>query len=456
MFLAFPPIFNLASFFYRKKIVLFFAFTFLAFFLPQKIYGAWPAYQGNSQANGVSSDAGPVNMEVKWTFTGDVGLYDYQVPLVDDEGTAYVIKTPIRSYFTNEIYAIKKDGSVKWKTEKDEDFGVTHMAYSDKGIVYLRDNATYERRKIRDRATYITALSAKDGSLLWRRQIDKNYSQYWIPAMTVDSKGRVFITAADSISLYTHEGERLWSFKVSGSAKLVSTEVTSPVLSNDEKTVYFIRRSGAFYALDADTGRVRWIERSRVYNTTYGTPVVGPDDTIYFANSATGKMTAFSPKGKVKWEEGFTSTEGETEYTYFMEESVPVIADGTIYLGVVSDFIRQAYFIALNAKTGKLKWKLKLEKGLFLNSAPIVDKDGFIYMPYGNGRVYRISSKGKIIESVLVGKEVTRTKNGDTESVTPNTQFYNSGMALTKDGLYVVTGEGLPKPGTSLSLIGSK
>ena len=146
--------------------------------------------------------------------------------------------------------------------------------------------------------------------------------------------------------------------------------VGGPVTAGDN--VYFGGSDGILYALDAATGDELWTFESG--GKIWGTPAVN-GDTVYIG-SFDKKLYAINVvDGTVKWE--FT-TEGAIVAT-------PLVYDGTVYFG---SFDRHLY--ALNEIDGKLRWKY--QAGNWFWSRPLAD-NGIIYAGSVDGKMHALKAE---------------------------------------------------------------
>ena len=163
--------------------------------------------------------------------------------------------------------------------------------------------------------------------------------------------------------------EVAWRFHPPASSSLHGT----PALSSDGSTVYLGFAAGSFngpppkatlYALKAPASgtdpQVVWtadLGEARVS----GSPTVGPDGTIFVANS-TGLLFAVAANGSVKW----TAQTGATV------KSAPALAsDGTVY-HATSDGNMYAV-----SSQGQVKWKFNF--GEHLGPTPLLTAEGWTW-----------------------------------------------------------------------------
>ncbi|MGI9145525.1 MAG: PQQ-binding-like beta-propeller repeat protein [Chloroflexota bacterium] len=206
--------------------------------------------------------------------------------------------------------------------------------------------------------------------------------------------------------------EIAWRFHVAGSSSLHAT----PALSSDGSIVYLGFASGGFganapapratlYALKAAASS---IDPQVVWTADLGaarvmaSPTVGPDGTIYVANSA-GLLFAVAPDGTVKW----TAQTGPTV------KSAPALAtDGTLY-HATSD----GNMYAISSQ-GQVEWTFNFGEhlgptplvvsetsapgsggganGVGSGASPAVGPDGTVYIGANNSNMYAVRPDGSM------------------------------------------------------------
>ncbi|MCC6154642.1 MAG: sigma-70 family RNA polymerase sigma factor [Candidatus Hydrogenedentes bacterium] len=133
---------------------------------------------------------------------------------------------------------------------------------------------------------------------------------------TIDSNGNIYSGGrwTDNVFLkISPAGSVLWKTRVPDGDKAMGAGASSAALSIDEKTVYIgwdekvPSGSGGVYALDAETGEIRWQFRDSetvLFKAAWAAPTVGPDGTIYQQDAASGIVYALKDNGdtvSVKW-----------------------------------------------------------------------------------------------------------------------------------------------------------
>jgi outer membrane protein assembly factor BamB len=113
-------------------------------------------------------------------------------------------------------------------------------------------------------------------------------------------------------------GTRLWQYSTE------DYQQGSAVFSPDGKTVYMASDLGAVFALDVNTGIVKWDFKKPPYTNMWSTPAVSVDGNIYFG-SFDGTVQAISSNGTALWTSLFAGGVVNT--------SPAMDANGNIYFG---------------------------------------------------------------------------------------------------------------------------
>jgi outer membrane protein assembly factor BamB len=129
-------------------------------------------------------------------------------------------------------------------------------------------------------------------------------------------------------------------------------------------TIYVVVDENNLYVLNPD-GTVKWqIKPSDSY--TMGTPVIGPDGTIYVADynhaSHTPSLYAFTPDGAMKWK--FEN----------MGRSLAIAEDGTIYCMNQTGLKGERFLTAIEPGDTTVKWKFGVG-----HVNPVIGTDGTLF-----------------------------------------------------------------------------
>ncbi|OQW54271.1 MAG: hypothetical protein A4S09_06120 [Proteobacteria bacterium SG_bin7] len=185
----------------------------------------------------------------------------------------------------------------------------------------------------------------------------------------------------DSISSYdSQSGKRNWRLEVSG-----GVEGGAAV---DGNTVYFGGNDGNFYAVNADTGIIKW--KVAVNTEVLAAPLVS-SEKIFFVGGNNIVLALKKSDGSKIW--GYHRQ--QPSYFSVRAAATPLEHGGQLYLGTADGF-----FVSLNANSGSLLWERQLntnKKFKDVDATPILDNDR-IYVSSFDGALYCLElNSGKVI-----------------------------------------------------------
>lgn len=273
---------------------------------------------------------------------------------------------------TSTLYAIDKtNGEVKWKKQLDD--SLSSGAFTDPWDYYI-SSPTIDQDVIYvgGEGPFFYALSRLDGSIIWEHET---------PMLFVHSKaaiadGKVFISDMTGVvaALDQKTGEPIWSQDYGA--------VQSSIAYKDG-ILYFGSRDQNAYAVDAQTGEIKWS-----YLTSGGSWISSSaavnDEYIAIGSSDSKFVHVFDPAtGKSK----FDFNAGSRVF------GSPVIVDDIMYFGTAfTDKTVKANidaFYAVDLKTGKEKWRFAEAQSPIL-STPVV-ADGVVFFTTLDGHVYALN-----------------------------------------------------------------
>ena len=297
----------------------------------------WPGYHGPDGAQtGYSPDAGPSEGRLAWRFPK--GYLWYARPVLQD-GRVYAAApgSDVIGYCLDQ-----GTGEVVWRAREyrveaySTPGSVVDPIVSTGRVILATGWTAAENLFVVDRAT---------GSILDRLPAGSRpggagehlavYKHVWRNVVLADA----------------HTGHTVWRFPA---GEFVAGE---PVLAGDR--VYFNRADGTLFCLGVKEGQPLW--KATFENTKLrGSPGVG-DQTIY-TGDAKGRLHALdAASGRVRWM--FRPDEQEDRaYQFF---STATEAGGRVYVGAAS-----GYLYCLDASEGGLLWKERLSD--WVRSKPLV------------------------------------------------------------------------------------
>jgi len=253
---------------------------------------------------------------LKWTFKTDGKIFSS--PIVQD-GIVYIGSEDGNLYAINE-----KTGRTQWKFKTS---GAVHSSPAIfKNTVYI---GSFDG--------YYYAIDTKTSHLKWKF---KTGGEHW--------SGEISFLGMKPIDKYMDD---LWDFFLS-----------SPVINPDEKkpNVFFGSSDGNVYALDANTGELKW--KFQTKGSIHCSPVLYKN-TLYIGSWDANLYAIDMETGKERWK---FETGKETGFKGI--ESTVAVANDMVYFGA-----RDPFLFALNAETGKLVWKYDAAYSWIISSAVVAN-----------------------------------------------------------------------------------
>jgi eukaryotic-like serine/threonine-protein kinase len=332
-------------------------------------------FHGNVARTGVYDSPGPTKLNgVKWAFK--TGGPIVASPAIAD-GVVYI------SSMDTYLYAIDQEtGKEKWKYKSRMPIASSPAIAS--GTLYFVSSAGS-----------LGAVDVVTGKIKWvlpteyeRKFEARNLHGYPSAAQTIPdawdiftsstavANGKVFFGSGDGnvYAVDAQTGVLQWKFATKDVVH------ASPAVVNG--TVYVGSWDSYLYAIDAETGQEKWSlktgEDAAIHNqvgfqsspaVVDGVVYVGCRDAhVYAVDAATGRKKWDYPTSK-SWVIG-----------------TPAVRDGVVYVGT-SDSAR---FMALDAKTGRLRFNFNAKAYMFSSAALAGD---LAYVGDHNGRLYAINTK---------------------------------------------------------------
>jgi outer membrane protein assembly factor BamB len=370
----------------------------------------WPMFRGDAGRTGVSRGVLRPPLRLAWArSTG--GTLNLSSPIVAD-GSVYVsaqdLDTPDAARAGVMAFSAA-DGGTRWHYRTDS--SVEHSpAYGDgrifavsiAGTVYGIDAATGAERwsyklsgpverwicsapLYADGVVYaghgptFAALDAGTGEELWRAP---SFGRDWIPPDSSPSMGNglVFLTPQrlPTRALSAETGKVVWSFsapELAEQAKLSAPKLVCPVRDG----VLYAPYGLGFYALDAETGALRWKAPAR---RGFSSPAIA-SGAIYIGTTS-GKVLCLDRRdGEMRWE---FATGPAVMSTVPYQRSAPNVASSPAVSGdVVYVGAGDGKLYALSARDGSALWSYDI--GTPICSSPAISGNA-LYVGAMDGNVY--------------------------------------------------------------------
>lgn len=196
-------------------------------------------------------------------------------------------------------------------------------------------------------------------------------------------------------SLHTGpESNRLkWTFSTGRRDKEGGIE-TDPVIGPDG-TIYLGANNGIFYALDPETGDIRWAFPTRFdIFAIYSSPFVDQNGIVYFGAKDGTVYALRAPRkgimGEVVWSFNLGTTI-QTSPTFTPDGTLVIGADDWAYYGITPP----------RGGTGpQVKWRFQTQGTLI--TSPAVDADGTVFVASMDGTVYALDPPAQAGQPVKV------------------------------------------------------
>lgn len=348
----------------------------------------WPMYRQNLRHTGWSNDRIPGVQKdpyVKWSFTTGDEIYsspavspDGTIYIGSDDGCLYALKNgaALWSYYTTnavtsspalgkngevifgslngKLYALT-NGKVKWCFNTGGGIDCSPAVGKD-GTVYIGST---------DHKLYAVTNGVLKWSVTTAGAIERSS-----PALGRD--GTVYIASLDTFLYAVTNGAVKWTCPVGNWC------YSSPAIGPDN-TVYIGGESDhRIYAVT--NGAVKWSYLTG--DILLASPAIGSNNVIYMG-SADGFLYAMT-NGKIKWAYNANTGSGMDIY------SSPVLGpDETVYFGALYPFVGEWYGEVFAVKDGVKKWSFRLPHWIY-TSAPAIDPEGNIVVGCIDHKVYCI------------------------------------------------------------------
>ena len=252
-----------------------------------------------------------------------------------------------------------------------------------------------------DRSLY--AVNAADGVQRW-----KFATHGAINSSPAVANGLVYVNSLDGTfyAVDAATGTKKWSYKTDGERRFTApgihgamprTEMmadpydvflSSPAVAAG--VVYFGSGDNHVYALDAQSGELKW--KFKTGDVVHASPAVS-GGVVYIGSWDRNLYALDAKTGAMIWK--FQTGDDKTIYNQIGIASSASVVDGVIYFGC-----RDGHFYAVDAKTGKEKWKHNNNMGWVIASPAV--RDGLVYFPTSDGTRFKAleAATGKVIFNI--------------------------------------------------------
>ncbi|MGD2094468.1 MAG: PQQ-binding-like beta-propeller repeat protein [Phycisphaerales bacterium] len=337
---------------------------------------AWRTLGGNFQRTGLSEISGPELGCVKWKFETD-GAVTSSITIGSENRIHIACED-------GKLYTLNEDGSLLWSYDANSPL-LSSPTIGPDGSVYVGS----QNGKL-----YAIDIN---GNLQWMHDTDGFI--YSSPAVSED--GRVYVGSQDGV-LYAldSDGSKLWTFATNGIADLSGSILASPSIGIDGSIYIGGLYDPNLYAIDPNTGVLKWTCNFESKGWPFASPVVAEDGTIYQTLIHDPNLyTIDHNNGDIIWSvnladpySGFFDSNYSENYGNASGWSEPALGpDGTIYVSFDDPYLRAV------DPDGHIKWMTRLG-----------DIGGFTLTVGGNGLIYAASDDSFLYVVKPDGQEVSR------------------------------------------------
>ncbi|MSU59479.1 MAG: hypothetical protein EXS35_15130 [Pedosphaera sp.] len=277
------------------------------------------------------------------------------------------------------VYAFAlKTGEVKWKFKTDNAVYSTPDVSGDRVVFASTDGRVY-------------ALNAASGKEIWRHRTDRP-----IVGCPRIAEGLVFIGASDGKfrALNLTDGKPRWEFN--GVTGFVETR---PLLA-DGKVIFGVW-DGHLYALDAKSGALAWKWKG-------DRPAALLSPAACWPVAANGKVFIVAPDRKMTAIDVKTGAEIWRTGEFEVRETIGLSEDSQrVYVRAMNDFI---YALSATARQPEKLWQINGGFNYDINSAMLVEKQGVVFYGTKNGVLLALDGKtGAVKWQHKIGTGVVNT-----------------------------------------------
>lgn len=333
------------------------------------VRGRWPTEQYDARHTGHSPDArGPAECPtIQWTFRADRYDADNGINRQPAVGGGMVYATDNRQT----LYAVDAaTGQEQWR--------YTELGRLNRGPT-LADGTLYVGTD-----TGLQAIDVDARTEQWYYSFGYGYGEgldrgeYFPSGAPTVHDGTVYVGTNGGVvhAVDATTGEKRWTFTAPvrrppgfGEIEGLTYDNIAGAISVSDGTAFFSSWNGHVYALDADTGRLRWSfdakDQLEGAATLVGNNVYAAGDrNLYALDSADGTL---------RWKLNQASDDAD------VTRGSPAIADGTLYVGRGTS-VENMNLAAVDAENGMVKWETPAVLQLLGN--PTV-ANGVVYTPAG-------------------------------------------------------------------------
>jgi len=346
----------------------------------------WPMFHHDPQSTGRSPYVGPRKGKIKWIFTPGGSIYNSIA--IGPDFTIYFPTCYEIEGNKSALYAVRPDGSLKWKIWLPLGSETQPMVIADGSILVSNGTSIY-------------FINPDDGSIKHQINFGRvNISTY----LNIGIDGTLYFTAEEGhLYAVSQQGDILWNIHTDDQFYSFNFPI-----SPDGSTIYIFTKKdhqsiSYLYAIQTDNGQIKWKRHIGERQNTLYSPLVDSDGNVYYGTFHLGDSTGFyslSSQGSLKWYyPGVVSNEPAIDYNgnIFFDSGIIISVDNsgnlrwqqyvgpnkTTYIcdqeGALYTFSTDRVKISAFDRNGVLLWQINLEAYISRIAAPAIGYDGTLY-----------------------------------------------------------------------------
>jgi len=382
---------------------------------PAETSPVWAMYQKDARHSGLATLSGPSwtnSSQATTTWVFDIaGAGGRSQPVVGGDGSVYAVNA------LGELYAIKSDGTQKWKFDPQDQGDGTGWSTSSPAISSDGEKiyTVYTRTDSAPQLLILYSIKTSDGSFDWKYPVVGGNESFTSPVL--DSNDNIYVASKTKLYSISQGGSLNWSFAPYSNFSPSPMWIKMPAVNEESGTEYvyitskITNNAGDRYIwkLKASDGSEVWKQNPTGNNALSNGVSINATGTIYtggYVNIGTSGLFAVDPSdGSKIWSNNVGDSVGI---------NIPSFdADGNIFLG--TDHAGTSGALHKINATGTVMWSFSPHANPSAVQYPaVVDGQGRVYVGAKNKYVYALDADtGAIIWKYQLSDEPVGFAIGD-------------------------------------------